>query len=153
MRHTAPSTSCRISDILRWKCSGAEVMPNGSRLKQNLPNGVMKVVSMADSLASGICQNPELASIFENTLALANCARACSTAGSGCRSRRTHLFNHVRSTQIRTLPSALGTTTMPAHHSVGSRTRLTTRISSMRSSSALTLGSNGIAIRRGVDSA
>ena len=47
-----------------WKCSGADVMPNGNRLKQNLPNGVMNVVCRADSFASGICENPELASIF-----------------------------------------------------------------------------------------
>ena len=40
-------------------------MPNGNLLKQNLPNGVMKVVRRADSFARGICQNPELASIFE----------------------------------------------------------------------------------------
>ena len=56
-------------------------MPKGNRLKQNLPNGVINVVSNADSLASGICQNPELASIFEKIRAPASCARACSTAG------------------------------------------------------------------------
>jgi len=32
------------------------------RLKQNLPNGVMEVVSLADSGDKPICQNPELAS-------------------------------------------------------------------------------------------
>ena len=58
-------------------------MPNGSRLKQNLPNGVMNVVNRADSLASGICQNPELASSLEKTRAPANCDRVCSTADSG----------------------------------------------------------------------
>ena len=43
-------------------------MPIGRRLKQNLPNGVINVVRRADSLARGICQNPELASNFVNML-------------------------------------------------------------------------------------
>ena len=47
-------------------------MPNGSRLKQNRPNRVMKVVSRVESGSSGICQNPELASSWENTVAPAS---------------------------------------------------------------------------------
>ena len=125
----------------------------GSRLKQNLAKGVMNVVSSADSLARGICQDPDFASIFEKTRASANCARACSTAGSGWCSRCMLWFRHVRSTHIRTLPSTLGTTTMPEHHSVGSLTGLTTPICSMRLSSALTFHRYGMAIRRGVVSA
>lgn len=46
---TMPSISPRISVILLWKCSGTHVIPNGNRLKQNLPTGVIKVVSLAVS--------------------------------------------------------------------------------------------------------
>ncbi len=34
MIQTTPSNPFRISDILRWKCSGAEVIPNGKRRNQ-----------------------------------------------------------------------------------------------------------------------
>ena len=37
-------------------------MPKCRRLKQNLPNGVIKVVSKDESCESSTCQNPELAS-------------------------------------------------------------------------------------------
>ena len=56
MRHTTPSRPCRISDIRRWKTSGADVNPNGRRWKQNLPKGVMKVVRRAESFVNSICQ-------------------------------------------------------------------------------------------------
>ena len=39
-------------------------MLNSRRLKQKRPYGVINVVSLADSGASSICQNPELASNF-----------------------------------------------------------------------------------------
>ena len=83
-------------------------MPNGSLLKQNLPNRVINVVSKADSFWSVICQNPEFASSLENTLASPNWTRMCSTEGIGCRSLWTLSFNLVRSTQIRILPSDFG---------------------------------------------
>ena len=51
------------------KCSGADVIPKGSRLKRYLPKGVMKVVSKDDYFVNSICQNPEFASSFENTVA------------------------------------------------------------------------------------
>ena len=88
----------RISDIRLWKCSGAELIPKGNRLKQNLPNGVIKVVSREDFSARGICQNPELASSFVNTLAPASCASVCSIAGRGWRSLQTFSFTRVKST-------------------------------------------------------
>ena len=44
-------------------------MPKGNLLKQNLPNGVMNVVSSRDSAESGIYQNPELALRREKILA------------------------------------------------------------------------------------
>ena len=46
--HITPSTSIRISDIVRWKISVAELMPKGRRLKQYRPNGVRNVVSSFD---------------------------------------------------------------------------------------------------------
>ena len=58
-------------------------MPKGRRLKQMRPKGVIKVVSKADSLESLICQNPELASSFENTLEPASCPRVSSTDVEG----------------------------------------------------------------------
>jgi len=44
-------------------------MPSGNTLKQYLPNGAMNVVNKCEFLASGICQNPLLASSFVNTCA------------------------------------------------------------------------------------
>ena len=70
--HTAPYTPARICDILLWKCSGAEVIPSGSLRKQYRPYGVINVVRHADSVDSGICQKPELASSLENTVAPAS---------------------------------------------------------------------------------
>jgi hypothetical protein len=59
----------KSSDMRLWKCSGADVMPNGNLLKQYLPNGVTIVVRRADSSASGTYQKPELASSFETNRA------------------------------------------------------------------------------------
>src|SRR4029434_2502257 len=67
--HSTPSKPSSILDILRWKCSGADEIPKHKRLKQYRPNGVMNVVSNLESSERGICQNPEFASNFENTLA------------------------------------------------------------------------------------
>ena len=134
-------------------------MPIWRRLKQNLPNGVINVVRRPDSLASGICQNPGLASNFVNMLALANWAKVCSTARRGCRSLQTLSFRRVRSTHSQTFPPGFGTTTIPEHQSVGSWTRLTTPSHSIRSSSALTFGSIvittlwGVVRANGVESA
>ena len=49
MRQTTPWTPSRISCMCRWKCSGADEIPNGRCWKQYLPNGVMNVVKSADS--------------------------------------------------------------------------------------------------------
>ena len=84
MRQTVPSRPFRVSDILRWKCSGADDIPNGRRRKLWKPNGVMKVVRSAEAGDRGICQTPELASNVANTFALASCARVWSMAGSWC---------------------------------------------------------------------
>ena len=58
----APSVLSRTCMIRFWKCSGVELIPNGRRLKHNLSNAVMSVVSLADNGDKPICQNPELAS-------------------------------------------------------------------------------------------
>ena len=156
IKKTTPSMSPSISDIRRWKCSGANVIPNGSLLKQKHPKGVMKVVSGTDSGERRICQNPELASSLDNILAPASWPNVESTAGRGCRSLHTLSFNRVRSMQMRTWPFGFNTVTMPVHHSVGSLGLLTfdmTPCFSMRSSSTFTGFSNGIPTRQGVERA
>ena len=52
--------------ILHWKTSGAEDIPKGNRFKQNLPNGVIKVVSNRLSSSNSIWWNPLAGSNFEN---------------------------------------------------------------------------------------
>ena len=54
---------------------------------------------------------------------------------------------------MRTFPPFLGTTTMPAHHGVGSSNLVMTPISSILASSCATFGRRGRAMLRGVDSA
>ena len=49
--------------------AGADVIPNGKRLKRYRPYGVINVVSFDDSEDNSIYQNPELASNFEKCLA------------------------------------------------------------------------------------
>ena len=80
------------------------------------------MVNNLDSLARGICQNPLLASNLLNTVAPDNCASVVSTFGIGCTSCNTFSFSGLRPTQIRTAPESLGTTTIAAHHGVGSST-------------------------------
>ena len=75
------SRSSRILDKARWKISAAELMPNGSLLKQYRPDGVTKVVSSRDSSSRVICQNPLLASSMENILLFPSFARLSSTEG------------------------------------------------------------------------
>ena len=145
-----PSRSSRILDKVRWKISGAELMPNGSLLKQYRPNGVTKVVSSRDSSSRGICQNPLLASSLENILLFPSFARLSSTEGMGWTSRWTALLSSVRSTQIRTLPFGLRTGTIPAHHSVGAVTGEMTPCSSIVSIWLFTFGNRGWGSFRGL---
>ena len=56
----------------------------------------------------------------------------------------------VKSTHIRTFPLLFGTTTIPAHHSVGSSTLRITPNSCIRFSSYSTLDLSGMGIRLGV---
>ena len=100
-----------------------------------------------------ICQNPLLASNFEKTLAPASWESVSSTFGSGWTSLSTFWLSGLRSTQIRTLPDFLGTTTIPAHHGVGSDTLEITPVFSVLSSSSATLGRRGKGTCCGVKSA
>ena len=114
------------------------------------------MVSSLDSLASGICQNPLLASSLLNLVAPVSCARVVSTFGIGCTSHRTFSFKGFMSTQIQTAPEAFGTTTIAAHQGVGSLTRdITPKPSmrcnaSMRCNSACTFGLSARGIFLGV---
>ena len=65
--HTTPPRPLSIVDMQRLKCSGAEVMPKGRRLKQNLQKGVINVVNSDNLESNGICQNPEFPSSFVKT--------------------------------------------------------------------------------------
>ena len=104
----------------------------------------MKDVKRADSSDNSICQNPEFASGFVKTWALAIWAKICSTAGNWWHSQHTFSLGFVRSTQIPTWPLALGTTTIPIHHSVGFSTREVTPSLSMQSSSFRTCCISGM---------
>ena len=148
--HATPSRPSRVCCIFFWKCSGADEIPKGKRLKQCLPNGVMNVVRALDSCVSGICQNPELASNLLNTVESFNCASVSSTAGRICHSRFTDSFSFVRSTQILIFKLGLGTTTMPVHQSVGLSTREMTPSDSILVSSFLTFCRYGTATLLGV---
>ena len=108
------------------------------------------MVSGLDSSANGICQKPLLASNLLKTAAPANCAKVSSTLGIGWTSRSTLSLSGLRSTQMRTAPLGLGTTTMPAHHGVGSSTLEMTPRFSIRCNSSLTFWRSGMGTLRGV---
>ena len=78
-----PSVPSKTCEIRFWKCVGAELIPNGRRLKLNRPNSVMKVVSLDDSGDKPISQNPEFASSLLNTFVPASGASVWSTQGKG----------------------------------------------------------------------
>ena len=145
-----PSIPSSTSCILFWKYSGVKVVLNGSRLRQNLPNGVIKVARRAESSWRCTCQKPEFASMFENVWAPPSWAKVWSTDRMGCCSLWTFWFNFVSSTQIQIRPSDFGTTTIPLHHLVRALTLLITLNFPIRSNSLLTFGNNGSAIILGV---
>ena len=109
----------------------------------------MKVVNHLDSLASGICQNPLLTSNLLNSVAPDNCASVVSTLGMGCTSLNTFSFSGLRSTHIRTAPESLGTTTIAAHHGIGTSTGEITPRLCMHCNSQCTFDRNGRGIFRG----
>ena len=68
-------------------------MPKGNLLQQYHPKCMTKVVSNLDSLASGICQKPLLASNLENTVSPARKAKVSFTLERGWTFRRTFSFS------------------------------------------------------------
>ena len=152
IRHRTPGSPSSNRFILRWNNSGALEMPNGSLLKQYLPNGVMNVVRYFDSSASGICQKPLFASSLLNSVAPDSCAKVSSTLGIGWVSRNTHSFKGFRSMQIRMSPDRLGTTTIPAHQGVYWVTFEMMPVASILCSSVRTFSRSGIATFLGVNS-
>ena len=116
---TSSSNLSKSLEIFRWKFSGAEVMPKGSRWNLYLSNGVMNVVNRDESWDNGTCQKPEFASSLLKSRASLSCAKVSFTDRRICRSLFTEAFNLCKSTQMRTLPFGLGTTTIGAHQSVG----------------------------------
>ena len=111
------------------------------------------VVSFADSGDRPFCPNAEFVSSLLNTVASASWARVWSTLGSGWNSVKMLSLRFVESTQIRTLPLAFGTITIPVHHSVGSSTLEIICICSIRKSSSLTFVRRGTGTLLGVLSA
>lgn len=83
IKHTTLGSPLTIWDILLWKISGAQVIPNGSLLNIYCPNGVMKAVKGQDCMAKGICQNPLLASNLLKVVAPDSWAKVSSTLGKG----------------------------------------------------------------------
>ena len=63
------------------------------------------------------------------------------------------LVRGLRSTQILMFPDFLGTTTIPAHHGVGTSTLEITPMASILASCLVTLGLRGRAMLQGVESA
>ena len=99
-----------------------------SRLNANLPNGVMKVVSNLLSLDNLVCQNPIFKSILLKYFAPERRPKLWSIAGNGKFSRLTLSLRRDRSMQILIFPLGFGTTTIPAHQSVGWSTRKITPV-------------------------
>lgn len=110
----------------------------------------MNEVYRADSGDRGICQNPLLASSFLKNLAPARDPNVCSTEGSMYFSHHTSSYRLVRSQQIRTEPSFVGTGTMPEHQSVGSSILEMTPMFYILSSSSFTAASRGMGTCLGV---
>ena len=146
--HRTPSRPARSSSVgsvrERSRCR------KGAWLKQKRPIGVMNVVKRCEDCERGICQNPLFASSFEKTLAPANFASVSSTLGSGWTSLSTLSLSGFRSTQILTFPDFFRTTTIPAHHGVGSVTLEMMPAFSIFPSSSANLGRRGRGTLRGV---
>ena len=126
--------------------SEADVIPNASRLKQNLANGVINVVNLALSGCRGICQSPLDVSSLEKYWAPASLGAISSKVGSTSLECLTALFSLLRSTQILSLALLFCTDTMGAHHSFGSVTLSIISDSSIRLSSFSIFGIKGKAV-------
>lgn len=86
------------------------LIPNGRRVKQYLPKGVMNVVKILLSSCSGICQKPEAASRDVKIVEPANLASVSSVVGSWYVSLLMFSFSFWSPTQILTAPADLACT-------------------------------------------
>ena len=114
----------------------ARCTPKGNLLNLYLPNGMLKVSRLDDSLSRAICQYPELASILENLVAPAIIDIISSGVGSWLNSRLIALFKSCGSRQTQMLPSTFSTETMLLTQSVGWSTFSMTFSETNHSSSA-----------------
>jgi hypothetical protein len=80
---SAPSISETICEIIFWKTSGADFIPNGKRTTLCLPYGMMNVQSLELDSSKRSCQNPLVASSLLNILAFGICEITSSTVLSG----------------------------------------------------------------------
>ena len=97
-----------------------------------------------------ICQKLLLAYNFMDTLLSPSIAKLSLTEPMGRTSSLTVLFSSVKSTQIRTCPLALGTSTLPEHNYVRTVTGEMTPCCNIESISYFPLGSNECGILLGV---
>ena len=80
----------RISSMLDiWPSMPSSIIPKGIRLKQNLPNDVIKVFNERETLSSFSWQNPELQSNLDKTLGPLTWLNRLLIVGRGYVSRRT----------------------------------------------------------------
>ena len=73
-----PSNSLKTLSSLSWDTSPATFRLNGSLSHQNLPHGVLKVVSRLLLRSRTTCQNPDFASFTEKYLDFSNSGRISS---------------------------------------------------------------------------
>ena len=92
------------------------------------------------------CQNPLLASKFENNLPLDNCESISLTLSNEYNSLWTPLLSMVKSAHILIFPLLLGYIVRPEHHSVGSSTGSMTLKSSILSNFCFTFSFKPAAI-------
>ena len=133
---TTPGRSQSPSSIAAWNISWLMLKPNGRRLKQCLPNGVLKVVSNWLLSSRMIDQYPERASSLLKYLALLELWASSSMVGMWCFPCLRTLLRSLGSRHICRDPSAFVTYVRLETQSVGSVTGFITSSSVMRLSSS-----------------
>ena len=129
--------SSRISSIRCWKMSWLILRPNGRRVKQYRPTGVLNVVRSWHSSAIGTLQYPAFASSLLKIVAPWKLGFISSRVGILCGHLLMALFRCLGSRHIQMLPSFFVLYTMLEHQSVCSLTRLMTPVFSICLSSSL----------------
>ena len=141
-----PSQPCKTSATIFWYLSGANVAPNVKCLYLYKPRCVTNVVISRDLSSSSTWCKPHLRSSFEKTVEPLRSYKTSSIVGMGCLSLSIAEFALRMSTQIRTSPSAFGTTTNGETYSVGlcdTSLIMSLATSSSNFSSTLALKPNG----------